>query len=596
MVQVSRTLVLFLAVAAGSPVAAQVTRIVSVDSSEALADWWSSEPEISADGRYVAFQSPAANLVPGDTNGDIDVFVRDLVAGTTEIVSVDSSGAIGNDVSGFPSISADGRYVAFHSYATNLIPGDANTGSDVYVRDRVAGTTEKVSLTSTGAQPTLGASFVPRITEDGRYVAFHSTVANLVTGDSNNQTDVFVRDRVAGTTERVSVSTAGVQGNGLSMNARITADGRFVAFTSFASTLVPNDTVNGDTFVHDRLTQTTERVSVATDGTPALGRSEIGAMTPDGRFVAFSSTADNLVANDTNGSTDAFLRDRLLETTRRVSVNTGEGQPQGNAFPTSISDDGRFVVMHSFAQNLVTGDVNGSVDVFVRDRVNATLDCVSLDSIGTQGNGHSQDAVISGDGRWIAFQSYASNLVPVDFNGDPDIFVRDREATGFSILCVPYVSLPAACPCSNPPSGPTRGCNNSAGTGGAQLTASGVTSLSADTLVFTTNGEKPTALSIVLQGTTYISSGVPYGQGVRCVGGSLKRLYAKSAVGGSITAPNFGAGDLSVSAQSAAKGDPIQPGQPRWYLVYYRDNVVLGGCSPESNFNATQTGQVSWAP
>jgi hypothetical protein len=176
------------------------------------------------------------------------------------------------------------------------------------------------------------------------------------------------------------------------------------------------------------------------------------------------------------------------------------------------------------------------------------------------------------------------------------VFVRDRDAPSFSSLCDPGVAGYAVCPCSNPPGGPTRGCDNSSGTGGAVLSASGVTSLSSDSLVFTTSGEKPSALSIVLQGNAFLPGGAPYGQGIRCVVGTLKRLYSKSAVAGSITAPDFGAGNPSVSAQSAAKGDTIQAGQSRWYMVYYRDPNVLGGCPASSTFNATQTGMVTWAP
>ncbi|MFN0009944.1 MAG: TolB family protein [Planctomycetota bacterium] len=592
-----RISLLFLAGLLGSPVAAQVTRLVSIPSSGGLGDLASSQPAISADGRYIAFQSLATNLVPGDTNDRMDIFVRDLVAGTMEIVSVDSSGAIGNDHSDKPVISADGRYIAFQSYATNLIPSDPYFDRDVYVHDRVTGTTEKVNLTSTGGQTVSGTSSGPSISADGRYVAFQSEASDLVTGDTNGKQDVFVRDLVAGTTARVSLSTAGIQGDEPSLTAKISADGRFVAFSSFATNLVLDDgSINTDVFVHDRLTNETERASVASDGTSALGYSTVGAISADGRFVAFTSEASNLVANDTNGRSDTFLRDRHLETTRRVSLNTGEGQGNGSTFARSISADGRFVVMQSDARNLVPGDVNGVVDVLVRDRLNNTMQRMSLDSAGAQANVGSFNPVISADGRWVAFQTSASNLIPVDYNGQPDVFVRDREAADFSIMCDPGVGGVANCPCSNPPSGRSRGCDNSSATGGAALTASGMTELSADSLVFTTSGEKPTALSIVLQGTVFADTGIVYGQGVRCVSGSLKRLYAKSAVGGSITAPDFGAGDQSVSARSAAKGDVIQPGQPRWYMVYYRDNTVLGGCPSSSTFNTTQTGMVSWAP
>jgi hypothetical protein len=249
-----------------------------------------------------------------------------------------------------------------------------------------------------------------------------------------------------------------------------------------------------------------------------------------------------------------------------------------------------------YATNLVVGDKNVSRDVFLRDRQAGTTERISVDSAGKESGGPSDDPSISADGRFVAFRSSADTLVPGDSSSSGDIFLRDRDASRFTSLCQPGVGGVHACPCANPPNSPGRGCNNSAGTGGAFLTASGIAYLSTDSLVFTTYGEKPTALSIVLQGTALAASGVVYGQGVRCVGGTLKRLYTKAASLGSITAPNLGAGDPTVSARSAAKGDPIQPGQSRWYLVYYRDPIVLGGCPASRTFNATQTGEVSWWP
>jgi len=594
----SRILFLFLGTLLGSPVTAQVTRRASVSGAGAEANLPCWYPSISADGRYVAFHSQASNLVPGDTNGYYDVFVRDLVSGTTEVVSVDSSGALGNGWSQFPQISGDGRYVVYQSDATNLIPNDVNQAEDIFVHDRVAHTTELVNLTSSGGTVQLGwDSFLPSISPDGRYVTFLTGAGNVVPGDTNGWDDVFVRDRLAGTTERVSVATTGEEANSNCEEAApISADGRFVCFTTTASNLVPGDSVYRDVFVHDRLTHATEKVTVATDGTAADEGSWQGGISLDGRFVAFSSRADNLAANDTNNIDDAFLRDRVLGTTQRVSLNSGEGQGGWEAWPTSVSADGRFVTIHSQSENFVPGDTNVDRDLFVRDVVNGTTERASLDSEGAQANGHTDRAAITPDGRWIVFTSFASNLIPGDTNGYIDVFVRDREATSFSIVCDPGALPVIACPCSNPPAGPSRGCDNSAGTGGAALRASGAAHLSADTLVFTTSGQKPTALSIVLQGTVFLNTGTTYGQGVRCVGGSLKRLYAKNAVAGSITAPDFGAGDPSVSARSAAKGDTIQPGQLRWYLVYYRDNAVLGGCPASSTFNATQAGQVAWSP
>jgi len=204
--------------------------------------------------------------------------------------------------------------------------------------------------------------------------------------------------------------------------------------------------------------------------------------------------------------------------------------------------------------------------------------------------------VVSADGRCVAFLSEATNLVAGDTNGVQDVFVRERYALPvLTVLCEPGVGGVRTCACSNPPSGPGRGCNNSAATGGAMLTAAGGSRLASDTVVFTTIDEKPTATSVVWQGTTTVT-GVVFGQGVRCVGGTLKRLYMKNAVAGSVTAPNFGAGDLSISARSSTLGSPIAAGSTRTYFVTYRDPVVLGGCPSGSTFNVTQAGAVTWWP
>jgi Tol biopolymer transport system component len=570
---------------------------VSASSSGGQANGTSAWSAISADGRYVAFFSDAFNLVPGDTNLQTDVFLRDLHTGTTELVSLDSSGAQGNGFSYNPSISVDGRFVAFESHASNLVPGDTNSDWDIFVRDRQSGTTELVSLDSNGVQGN-SASLVASISADGSYVAFYSYADNLVQGDTNLKVDVFVRDRLTSTTERVSVSSNGAQGNNVSDTPSISADGRYVAFESLASNLVVGDTnLQGDVFVRDRLTGTTERVSVSSSGLQGNGKSQYPSISADGRYVAFTSSATNLVSADTNGAWDVFVRDRLTGTTTRVSKDSSGVQGNGTSDYPSISSDGRYVLFSSAATNLVAGDTNGVRDIFLRDRQSGTTERVSVASSGVQGDGDSTlFPSISTDGRYVAFMSFAATLAPSDTNNFSDVFVRDREASGFASICDPGSSGVIACPCLNPPGGPGRGCDNSSATGGAALSASGIAYLSSDSLVLTSNGEKPTATSIVMQGDATVLAGLVFGQGVRCVAGTLKRLYTKTAVGGSITAPDFGAGDPTVSARSAALGDAILAGESRWYLVYYRDPNVLGGCSASSTFNATQTGRVDWSP
>ena len=311
--------------------------------------------------------------------------------------------------------------------------------------------------------------------------------------------------------------------------------------------------------------------------------------------MAFVSNSSNLVAGDANGTYDIFVRDRQTGATERVSVSSNGTEANGFSSLPAISADGRYVAFQSSASNLVSGDTNAVDDIFIHDRQSGTTERVSVGAGGVQGNGPSEFPAISADGRCAAFASAATNLVAGDTNGASDVFVRDRRPAGFTSVCEPSLAGVIACPCANPPSGPGRGCNNSAATGGAALSASGTAYISMDTLVFTTSGEKPTATSIVLQGPALLGTGAVFGQGVRCVTGTLKRLYTKSASGGSITAPNFGAGDPTVTARSAALGNSIAGGESRWYLIYYRDPTVLGGCPSLSTFNATQTGRVDWS-
>ena len=385
-------------------------------------------PAISADGRFVAFESDATNLVPGDTNNAADVFVRDRLAGVTRRVSLSTNGGQGDGASRDtfgPAISADGRYVAFSSFASNLVPGDTNNAADVFVRDRLLGVTRRVSLPTGGGQSNLGNTLWA-MSADGMHVVFTSPASNLVPGDTNNAVDVFVRDRLAGVTSRASLSTGGGQANSRSYYPAISADGRFISFSSDASNLVPGDN-NGvlDVFVRDRLTGVTRRVSISTGGRQGNHSSGDASISADGRFVAFSSGATNLVSGDTNKSDDVFVRDRATGVTGRVSVSTGAGQANNWSYLSAISADGRFVAFQSDASNLVPEDSNSEADVFVRDRLAGITRRVSISSSGAQANSYSCCATISADGTHVAFSSFASNLVPGDTNNAFDVFVRD---------------------------------------------------------------------------------------------------------------------------------------------------------------------------
>ena len=557
---------------------------------------------MSSDGRYVAFESAATDLVPNDTNGAPDVFVRDCLTGTTERVSVVSGGAQANGGGANLAISADGRYVAFDSYAGNLVAGDTNSASDIFVHDRTNGTTERVNVSTGGAEansPPGGGSFRPAISADGRFVAFESDATNLATGDTNGQLDVFVRDRQLGTTERVSVSSGGVQGNNFSYLASISADGRYVAFQSYADNLVASDT-NGqiDVFVRDRQAGTTELASVSSGGVQGNGQSFVPSISSNGRYVAFASDSSNLVAVDTNGTNDIFVRDRQAGTTERVSVDSVGTQANEQSLYPCISAGGRFVAFYSKATNLVAGDVNGFGDIFLRDRQTGATTLVSVDSSGAQGNGDSSTGTaatalspVSADGRFITWVSSASNLVTGDTNGAVDVFLRDRGTeSAFASFCFGD-GTGAPCPCSN--SGAAgHGCENSSSTGGALLTASGVASLASDSVHFVSSGEKPTATSVLLQGTLVVNP-IHYGDGLRCAGGALKRLFTHAAAGGVVTIPQ--GADSSVSAASAAKGDIISVGSTRNYQVYYRDPSATFCPAPSgSTYNISNAIAVAW--
>ena len=350
----------------------------------------------------MAFNSFASDLVSDDTNGKNDVFVRDRQTNTTTRVSVASEGTQGNGYSAWPSISADGRVVAFVAGASNLVSDDTNGTYDIFVHDRLTSETTRVSVASGGTQVNNGTlPEAPSISADGRFVAFNSQANNLVGSDTNDMYDIFVHDRQTGTTTRVSVASDGTQANGNSRNSALSADGHYVTFNSDASTLVTGDTnYKYDVFVHDRESGETTRVSLDSNGTQGNNGAFTPSISADGRFVAFHSDASNLVSGDTNNYCDTddngvyedncpdiFVHDRQTGHTTRVSVASDgtQGNKDSWTFP-SVSADGRYVAFVSTAINLVSGDTNNYCDtdydgvyedncwdVFVHDRLPPTL-------------------------------------------------------------------------------------------------------------------------------------------------------------------------------------------------------------------------------
>jgi Tol biopolymer transport system component len=415
------------------------TTLESVSTTGAQGNLYSYAAAISADGRFVVFNSDATNLVPHDTNQRTDAFMRDRLTGVTTRISVSTSGAQAQATSDAfggshaTAISGDGRYIVFRSDAPNLVRHDTNRAPDIFVRDLIARTTRRMSVSTAGMEAN-GRSDEPAISADGRYVAFSSVATNLVRGDTNGASDIFVHDRATGLTRRVSVSSRGHQANAESDAPQLTRHGRYVVFASSASTLVAGDT-NGlsDIFVRDRRTGTTRRVSVGNSGEQASHASthtgsNAPAISAYGRYVIFHSDATNLISGDTNGMFDIFVRDRVLHMTRRVSVGDGGRQADAESLgPAVISGNGRYVAFASLADNLVAGDANGTTDVFIRDLSLHTTFIASLASDGTQGDDGSAPAAVSPDGRFLAFSSWAGNLLPSDRSPGPDVFVRDQD-------------------------------------------------------------------------------------------------------------------------------------------------------------------------
>ena len=457
-----------ISVSALPPNSIGVTDRLSVASDSAEANGGDSGfPAISSDGRFVVFESAASNLVSGDSNGFFDIFVRDTCRGapagcspSTARVSVASDGSEANGDSGLPAMSSDGRFVVFGSVASNLFSGDSNGSEDIFVRDTCRGapagctpSTARVSVASDGSQAN-GDSFNQEISADGRFIAFESSATNLVSGDTNGVDDVFLRDTCVGasgctpSTIRISVASDGGEGNGFSFDPFLSADGRFVVFDSSTTNLVPGDT-NGvdDIFVRDTCigasscTPSTFQVSVDSAGAQGNDASFLPKISGNGRFVVFTSFASNLVANDTNNGHDVFLRDTCFgesgsctPSTVRVSVDSGGNQadaPSGGPATNgaAICADGRLIAFGSRATNLVSGDTNGTFDIFVRDTCVGVSGCtlatlrISVAGDGTESSVRSDGPAITADGRFVVFHSVSTEFLPGDTNLSFDVFL-----------------------------------------------------------------------------------------------------------------------------------------------------------------------------
>lgn len=411
--------------------AAAITRIPGMGGAQP--NGFSGRPAISGDGRYIAFESNASNLVPDDTNGRTDIFLYDTQTGSMKRVSVASDGTQANSYSGTPSISADGRYVVFESLASNLVANDENKAWDVFIHDTVTGQTRLVSA-STSGNPGNGSSLHADISADGRFVTFESGASDLVAGDTNNDSDVFLRDLQTGVTTLVSVAANGDPATGPSgYSPTISAEGRYVAFISSASNLVATDT-HGTTnvFVRDTVEHKTTLLSAPVPINPEE-YSLLSTISADGKFVAFYSTAQGLAPGSTGNTGDVYLADVQNKHVTRVAPVGDSFNYIYGALSSRLNGDGSRLAFSSDVSNVVPGVATDTLQVYMYNRGSGAITLISATPGGAPGNSYSYVPSISADGKRVAFVSEASDLVPGDTNNAGDIFIAELPSTGFTL-------------------------------------------------------------------------------------------------------------------------------------------------------------------
>lgn len=391
-------------------------------------DGTSGSPSLSADGRWIAFQSSARALDPSDDNGHLDIFLEDRASGTLERITHGVDGNSPDFGSIRPAISADGRRIAFQSSATNLVPGDTNGVSDIFLYDR---DTRQTTLVSAGldGEPASGASQYPSISADGTHIAFESRANNLTPGDTNGRQDVFIYEVATGTLELGSRSADGVPGNRDSYHPAISREGRLLVYHTLSDNLLAGQDTNGrmDIMVLNRETGVVQRASVTSQWAQADGHSLRPDISDDGRYVVFESAATNLEDGHLNPHTNIFVRDRVEFRTWCLTCQAQGEAGNGQSNFAKVSGDGSRVVFASAASNLVTGDSNGVTDIFRTTIDGGQPELVSAGEWGP-GNSGSDSAAVSGDGRIVAFQSSGFNLTP-DTNGYIDAYLRDMDPT-----------------------------------------------------------------------------------------------------------------------------------------------------------------------
>ncbi|MCL4473008.1 MAG: hypothetical protein M1455_03590 [Actinobacteria bacterium] len=404
----------------------QITR-ASTDSTGIQGNMTSDSASVSSDGRYVAFTSDSNNLTGASTDNFKDVFVKDTQTGVTICASTDAYGnpSNGSSYSYASSISADGRYVAFSSGATNLVTGDTNGQPDVFVKDTQTGMTSLVSSNSSGIEGN-NYSYYGSISDNGRYVAFVSA-SNLAPGGWFNRSNVYLKDTQTGTTTLISSNSSGIQGDSSSLDPEISGDGRYVEFISNSTNLVAGVTyAYYQSYVKDTISGTTICASTSSSGNLVQGNSQFASLSADGRYVAFQSEAINVVPGF-YGPDDIYVKDTQTGITTCASSDSSGSEASDRSYHPSISGNGRYVAFESNATNLVIDDKNGKTDIFVKDTTTGDIGLVSRNADGSAGTSDSIKPAISSDGKALGFESQASNLVSDDTNNMSDVFVTPVE-------------------------------------------------------------------------------------------------------------------------------------------------------------------------
>ncbi|MBI5434255.1 MAG: hypothetical protein HZA52_15585 [Planctomycetes bacterium] len=517
-------------------------------------------PVVSGDGTVVCFSSGATDLIVGDATPptEPDVYAWDLGSTTPELVSVSTAGVQASRSASAHWTSWNGDLVLIASEATNLVPGDTNGKADWFVRDRAAGTTTRVNLSETGLE--LNAdTYAGKMTSDGRYFVFTTPATNVVAGDLNPKQDVFLRDLVTGVVAIVNIDTLGAQGTDSCGPGLVTEDGRLVVFDTLGN-LAPCDTnlALPDVYVRDRVLGTTTCLSLDTSGVASGG--SLNDISGDGRFVVWQTSAKNVVPGPWNVQVHVYLTDRLLGTTERVSVATTGIQANDDSSRGRVSLDGRFVTFESSASNLFPG-IGIGWRVYLRDRVAKTTTLICQNDLGVSADGPSFRPAISDDGTVIAFQSDGKNLSAIPLHGLPNVFVRSCPPLGPALYCVAKDNSQGCLP-----SIAWQGTPRANAPSGFRIEATQVIGGRLGFLIYTTTS----------------STMLPFGGGYLCVGSPLRRVGAQLASGPPTGCDGAMVFDFNHFASSGV--DPaLVAGQQVWCQWWSRD----GGFPPPNSLCLT---------